>query len=125
IISGFGGTIELESTVGQGSIFRVRLPESGALPETAAPSHSERPPREATQRGRVLIVDDDHNVAKTLGMLLDAEHDVRVLTKGREALELVLGGARFDLIFCDLMMPEMTGMDLHAALLEAVPEQAE
>jgi CheY-like chemotaxis protein len=47
------------------------------------------------------------------------------LTDAREACARVLAGERFDLILCDLMMPEMTGMELHAELARALPEQAE
>jgi CheY-like chemotaxis protein len=53
------------------------------------------------------------------------DHDLTVAMDGRQALELLRSGARFDVIFCDLMMPVMTGMELHAALVSELPEQAE
>jgi CheY-like chemotaxis protein len=56
--------------------------------------------------------------------LLGAEHDVEVLDSAHEALHKIEAGERFDVILCDLMMPRMTGMDLHAELLRAAPEQA-
>jgi len=40
----------------------------------------------------------------------------------REALKRLREGERFDLIFCDLMMPAMSGADFHAALVDALPE---
>jgi CheY-like chemotaxis protein len=40
------------------------------------------------------------------------------------ALQRITAGERFDIIVCDLMMPQMTGMDLHAALTRAAPDQA-
>ena len=43
----------------------------------------------------------------------------------RELLDRVLRGERFDVLLCDLMMPLMTGMDLHQRLLVVAPDQAE
>ena len=52
------------------------------------------------------------------------EHDVVTLTSAFDALQIVATGEPFDLILCDLMMPTMTGMDLHAELSRVVPAQA-
>jgi CheY-like chemotaxis protein len=60
-----------------------------------------------------------------LALVLSADHDVEVNVDPRAGLERVLAGERFDVIFCDLMMPRMTGMDFHALLSKRVPEQAE
>jgi len=43
----------------------------------------------------------------------------------RTAAARVLAGERFDVIFCDLMMPEMTGMDFYAVIAEKEPQQAD
>jgi PAS domain S-box-containing protein len=124
IVEGFGGKIEFESVAGRGTIFRVQLKVSAATSaRTAAP-----PLRAAVapvRRGRVLIVDDDERVARSLALLLHREHDVEVSTDPRAAAERVLAGERFDVILCDLMMPKMTGMELYAVVAERVPEQAE
>ena len=53
-----------------------------------------------------------------------APHEVVDLTSAEQALERIRKGERFDLIFCDLMMPRVTGMDFHAALAVEAPEQA-
>jgi CheY-like chemotaxis protein len=53
------------------------------------------------------------------------DHDVEICCKPRQALEKLLAGSSFDVIFCDLMMPDLTGMALHAAVAEKLPEQAE
>ncbi len=41
------------------------------------------------------------------------------------ALRFIAEGERFDVILCDLMMPQMTGMDLYAVLASEYPDQAE
>jgi CheY-like chemotaxis protein len=76
-------------------------------------------------RGRVLVVDDDPLVSSALRRTLAREHDVEVVVSARHALELLLSPQGvYDVILCDLMMPEMTGMELHAQLEAAAPERA-
>ena len=94
-------------------------------------SHAARPLSEAdaTQEAglgaRVLVVDDDALVARAATRILSREHDVTAVTSGVEALERISSGERFDVILCDLMMPELTGMQLHAELSRLAPDQAE
>lgn len=77
-------------------------------------------------RGRVMIVDDDVMVSSALRRTLAREHDVEVMTNSRQALELLSGpkGLEVDVILCDLMMPDLTGMDLHAELTAVAPAVA-
>jgi CheY-like chemotaxis protein len=51
-------------------------------------------------------------------------HEVVGLTSRREALGRIEAGERFDLIFCDLLMPELSGMGFHAAVMGRTPELA-
>jgi len=82
------------------------------------------PDAQAKKRGRILMVDDEPLVARALGRLLAAEHDVTPVSGARAALDLLGQGERFDAILCDLMMPEMTGMELYAELERAFPHMA-
>jgi CheY-like chemotaxis protein len=75
-------------------------------------------------RGRVLIVDDEVLITSALRRILAGAHDVVVANLPEQALRLIVDGERFDVILCDLMMPAMTGMDLHAQLATAAPAQA-
>jgi CheY-like chemotaxis protein len=52
------------------------------------------------------------------------DHDVTVVPGGRRALDLLLAGTRFDVILSDLMMPEMSGMELYDAVLHRLPDAA-
>jgi CheY-like chemotaxis protein len=76
------------------------------------------------RRGKILVIDDEPMVARSLGRVLEQDHDVTIVLDAGDAHQRVVAGERFDVILCDLMMPKMTGMDLHAELLRAVPEQA-
>jgi CheY-like chemotaxis protein/anti-sigma regulatory factor (Ser/Thr protein kinase) len=120
IVKSLGGEIAVESSLGVGTTFRVSLPAlpAAAVPRTApseemAPSAVHHP---KPRRIRVLVVDDEPLVADMLQRTLSDQNDVTVATDARTALEYVLSGSEFDLIFCDLLMPRMTGMDLYDEL---------
>jgi nitrogen-specific signal transduction histidine kinase/CheY-like chemotaxis protein len=119
IIASFGGTIEVESVLGAGTVFRVRLrsADSDSQGRTSLPG-------EPTRRGRVLIVDDDPGVLAALRRLVTLHHEVIAVGGGVAALELLRGGARFDVILCDLMMPDLSGAQLHDELSLRMPEMA-
>lgn len=98
-------------------IVAALAPSAGA----AAPSGGAEP---SARRGRILVIDDEPLVARSLGRVLEPEHDVTIVLSAGDAHRRVTAGERFDVILCDLMMPQMTGMDLHEELLRSVPEQA-
>jgi DNA-binding NtrC family response regulator len=74
---------------------------------------------------RVLIVDDEAAVGRTLGRLVADEHHVDTVVSLAQAVahirDAIAGGQRYDVVLCDLMMPEGTGMDLHARVMEIDP----
>jgi signal transduction histidine kinase len=121
IVTGIGGEILVKSQLGKGSVFRVLLPPTSAEAALPEPIVTVAPP---TRKGRVLIIDDEPMVARALGRVLQHDHNVTVALTAGDACQRIIAGERYDVILCDLMMPQMTGMELHAQLLRSVPEQA-
>jgi PAS domain S-box-containing protein len=116
IVRGLGGDVEVESDIGKGTLFRVLLP-------TAKRTTRDQPPLAALGAPaaglRILVVDDEPILLQAFQRALGRDHDVKVTTRASEALTWIRAGERFDAIVSDLMMPEMTGMDLYAHLAEA------
>jgi PAS domain S-box-containing protein len=122
IVADLGGTIAVESRLGAGTTFRVTIPavgEDAPVQPEAAPA-----PEPASRRGRVLVVDDDALVGTSVRRTLQREHDVVLETDARAALARIVGGERYDVVLCDLVMPRMTGMQLHGELVRVAPDAA-
>src|SRR5882757_7138087 len=71
------------------------------------------PSVQPARSGRVLVVDDEVAVGRTIQRLLGDRHEVVALAGGAEAIELLRSGAEFDVILCDMSMPEVTGIDVY------------
>ncbi len=128
IVLALGGDITVTSELGVGSEFRVHLPIAAGPSITAgavagagtAPS----PIAPRAPRARILIIDDEPILTRTLTRALAADHDVVAHNHGHAALELLAQGAEFDVILCDLMMPDLSGMAVYTSAIEARPELA-
>jgi len=117
ILDSIGGTLQFESRPGC-TVATVTL--IAGTETTVAPVA----PAEAPIGGvfDVLIIDDEVAVAKAIARGL-RQHRVTIVERGREGLALLAEGRRFDLILCDLMMPELTGMDVHDEIARAYPNE--
>ncbi len=123
IIAAAGGEILASSALGRGTTLTVRLPpgrrrekrvKSGQGFPIVAPGGPE---------ASVVVIDDELLVGRSIRRALRG-HDVQVFTNGREALEYFARCPRVDVVFCDLMMPEMSGIDVFDAVNRTRPEIA-
>jgi nitrogen-specific signal transduction histidine kinase/CheY-like chemotaxis protein len=119
IVAAHGGELRVESVEGRGSTFRVLLP----VARTAARADA-REAAPTVPRGRVLVVDDEPFVLRTLERILSPLHEVAVASNAAEAMARITEGVRFDAILCDVMMPGMNGMEFYRALEGSRPELA-
>ena len=125
IVAAHGGELSVTSRVGAGSTFTLRLPiHTGGMVEAAQPAHESHRPE--TQH-RVLVVDDEIAVGRTLSLVLEPDYDVTVAESAEQALSAIrqaeaLGG--FDAVICDLLMPGMTGIELFEITSREFPDLA-
>ena len=130
IVTAHHGEISIDSRVGVGSTICVRLPIVTELPAPPSPDEPEAPSRitpptpGAPNRRSVLVIDDDALVGRVLRRGLGKNHDVTVVNSGAAALALLSAGHRYDMAFCDVMMPEMTGIELYREVAQRWPDFA-
>lgn len=122
IVARYHGALTVESAVGRGSTFSIRLPahhEARAL-ETSVDTPAA--PAAGDVAGTILVVDDDVAVAEVLSESLRAAgHTVHTVHSAREALSLLMT-TRVDVMFTDIGMPEMDGWELTAGVQARDPQ---
>lgn len=96
----------------------------GVRAQVILPAHNRRASG-GSRTARVLVVDDEPMVGSALRRILGSNNETTVISDAREALSLIRNGRRFDIVFCDLRMPHLSGQDLYQALLSIAPEQAD
>ncbi len=117
ILSEMGGTIAVQSEEAWGTSFRITLQSAVGVEAAAGRERQGRAePSDAdlvTRRGRVLVIDDEQAIGAAICRLLESDHDVTLPADASEALELLEREDLYDVVFCDLMMPGMSGMDIY------------
>jgi CheY-like chemotaxis protein len=84
------------------------------------------PPAEAAAkpsitRGRILVVDDEPVMGAVLRRIFGRAHDVTVVDHAKAALAAIDGGAQFDVVLCDVVMPDLSGPQLYEAVRQRHP----
>ena len=121
IVKQLEGYILVDSAVGQGAAFQIFLPRSTAQ-EKISPASStqvcEVPPGSET----ILVVEDEEALREMLlDVLSENGYDVVTAVSGAEALEVLEGMPKVDLVVTDVVMPEMNGAALSRQLAEKAP----
>lgn len=119
IIKKHNGEIRVESEIGRGTTFSVYLPRATGLelPRKDLPAEPGEVPR-----SKLMVVDDEAFLLRAYQRMLGGRHEVTTALGGRAAVGLLsAAGASYDVIFCDLMMPDVDGVDLHRFVAERFP----
>ena len=115
-VLGLGGALDISSIAGVGTTVRVSLPVAGA-PVVSREASTQEPPAV-----RLLVIDDEPRVGLALVRMLRGSCDVVAVLSGQQAFELLENGETFDVVLCDVMMPDCDGEAVHAWIRRNAPE---
>lgn len=122
IVRELEGEIQIESVHGHGTRVVLTLPAAPPSASTAPVLESVPPFSTDRLRARVLVIDDEPAILRAFRRVLYS-HEVVVATSGPEAMSRLSEGAPFDAIFCDVMMPEMSGVEVYQRIRAQHPGQ--
>jgi CheY-like chemotaxis protein len=141
-----GGRMTARSELNRGTVFRIVLPIDGSAGPSPARHELETEPdnepepenlpepadvpepnaangrRVVPSRGRVLVIDDEPLIGRVIKNALKREHDVSVFQSASAALSLLDEGETFDLVLCDVTMPELDGPGFYARVAKRWPQ---
>jgi len=121
IVTRLGGSLRVESRVGEGTTVTVSLrADRGAASAVRTAQVSDAPTHSSGMR--ILVIDDEPLVCEGIKRAL-RNHEVTATSSGRDAVRLCESG-EFDLVLCDVMMPDVSGMDVFSQVRRTRPELA-
>ena len=124
IVNSLQGRISVHESPAGGALFRIVLPaaEQQASAHPPSPTTEDRS-KDRAQQLRILIVDDDEKVVHGLSSRLAGDlFEVRTALSGRQGLDILLADDGLDLVYCDVMMRDFSGIDLYEALQQKAPQ---
>jgi PAS domain S-box-containing protein len=126
IVTALKGEIYIESQVGSGTTVRLILPPALGAPEVTEvkPLSPHDVGVRDERRLRVLLIDDETALGTSLRRCISRYWNASFVNDGRQALELLRHDCGYDVIVCDLMMPEVTGMDIYEELVQSKPDMS-
>jgi PAS domain S-box-containing protein len=124
IVTAAKGEIYIESQIGSGTTVRLILPPAQGSPQVteAKPLSPHDVGVRDERRLRVLLIDDETALGTSLRRCISRYWNASFVNDGRQALELLRHDGGYDVIVCDLMMPEVTGMDIYEELIQSKPD---
>jgi len=122
VVMDHGGRMTVDSVHGKGTVFRVVLPVGAApVPPQFAVAMPSQP---ASLRQRILVIDDEPLIGRVIRTALKRDHDVSVVQSARDALNLLERGQAFDLVLCDVVMPDLSGPEFYELVKQRWPDLA-
>ena len=118
IVAHYQGTLEVQSWIGRGTTFTVRLPVVNGFKIVEA----EVAPPDTPDRGRILIVDDEPGNLEVMNKVLKKKNDVLSALTGLDAMAILeREKGRVDAIVSDINMPDMNGINLYKVTAQKFP----
>jgi PAS domain S-box-containing protein len=121
IMSSLGGSLRYAGRPGTGAVFEAVLKIASHAADAAVSGGEVQ----GSLGGKILAIDDDEVVLRSMLRALEQEHSVVGVTDPREALRRLQDGERFDVIFCDVAMPHVDGIAVLTALKKIDKAQAD
>jgi PAS domain S-box-containing protein len=116
-----GGTVTIESEIGEGTTLRIYLPRAPCRLEVAEEA-GDQSQCKGGPPSRILVVDDNSAVRTiTAIMIRTLGHEVIEAAGGQDALDLLERDRQFDLMIVDLAMPNMHGDEFAAQARRLIP----